>query len=91
MAFLPFEDDAAEPLLALLPDEERFESWHLVRPDGSIAGGRRGNLALLRELAPVPQVPGLARAVDAIYWRVARNRDRLGRLVPSSRGPRRFP
>jgi hypothetical protein len=88
---LPFEDEAAEPPLALLPDEERYESWHLVRPDGSIAGGRRGNLALLRELAPVPEVRGVARAVDALYWRVARNRDRLGKLVPSRPGPRRFP
>ncbi|MBA2383233.1 MAG: hypothetical protein H0V68_01010 [Actinobacteria bacterium] len=78
-------------MLALLPEEERFESWHLVRSDGSLAGGRRGNLALLRELAPVPAVPGLARAVDAVYWRLARNRDRLGKLVPGRPGPRRFP
>jgi len=78
-------------LLALLPEEERSESWHLGRPDGSIAGGRRGNIALLRELAPLPPVPALARAIDWAYWRVARNRDWLGKLVPSRPGPRRFP
>ncbi len=35
-AWLPFDDEAAQPLLARLPAATRFESVHVVRPDGSI-------------------------------------------------------
>jgi hypothetical protein len=36
LAFLPFDDPAAEPLLARLPEEARFASAHLIRADGSV-------------------------------------------------------
>jgi hypothetical protein len=51
-----------------LPEEIRFASAHLFRPDGSIWS------------------PG-----SAAYRLVARNRHRLGRLVPDCPGPRRYP
>lgn len=35
-AWLPFEDDAAAPMLALIPEAIRFESAHVARPDGSV-------------------------------------------------------
>jgi hypothetical protein len=34
--WLPFDDEAAQPLLARLPEPERRESAHLARTDGSI-------------------------------------------------------
>ena len=72
---LPLDDAAAGPLLAGLPEAERFDSWRLVRRDGSLVGygGVRGRLP------------------DALYRVLARNRERLGRLVPDGPAPRRYP
>jgi len=67
-AYLPFDDPDAEPLLAQVPEEKRFASAHLARPDGS-----------------------LWSPSSAPYRLVARNRHRLGRLVPNRPGPRRYP
>jgi hypothetical protein len=67
-AWLPFDDEKAQPLLARLPRATRYESAHVVRPDGSI-----------RSPSNEP------------YRLVARNRHRLGSLVPDGPGPRRYP
>lgn len=67
-AWLPFDDEAARPLLAPLPESRRFESVHVVRADGSIRSPS-----------------------SALYRLVARNRRRLGSLVPDGPGPRRYP
>jgi hypothetical protein len=67
-AWLPFDDEAAEPLLALLPEAGRRESAHVARPDGTVWS-----------------------PTSAPYRLVARNRHRLGPLVPDRRGPRRYP
>jgi hypothetical protein len=67
-AWLPFDDEAAQPLLARLPEATRSESAHIVRRDGSI-----------RSPSSAP------------YRLVARNRHRLGALVPDGQGPRRYP
>jgi hypothetical protein len=67
-AWLPFDDEAARPLLAPLPEAMRFESVHVVRTDGSIRSPS-----------------------SASYRLVARNRRRLGSLVPDGPGPRRYP
>ncbi len=34
--YLPFDDPDAEPLLMRLPEELRYASAHLFRPDGSL-------------------------------------------------------
>lgn len=75
LAILPLDDPAAVSLLATLPETERFDSWRIVRRDGSVFGygGIRGRLP------------------DALYHFVARNRSFLGRLVPDGPAPRRFP
>ena len=68
LAYLPFDDPAAQPLLARLPESVRCETIHLFRPDGSVWSPR-----------------------SAPYRLVARNRHRLGRVVPDVPGPRRYP
>lgn len=75
LAFLPLDDPAAETLLAPVPVEERFASWRLVRRDGSVRA--RGFVR--------------GRLPDAVYDLVARNRGKLGRLVPDGAGPYRYP
>jgi predicted DCC family thiol-disulfide oxidoreductase YuxK len=53
---------------------DRFASWRLVRRDGSLVG-----YAWVRGRLP-----------DGVYSIVARNRGRLGRLVPDGPAPRRY-
>jgi hypothetical protein len=65
----------ARDLLASLPEGERFESWRLVKSDGSILG-----YGIVRGRVP-----------DALYKLVAENRELLGRFVPDGPAPRRFP
>jgi predicted DCC family thiol-disulfide oxidoreductase YuxK len=96
LAVLPLRDLAAEGLLASLPPEERYASWRLVRPDGSLVGYGAGVPELLRATRlgrPVGRLLELVpRAVlDAAYRLVARHRGRLGRLLPDSPAPRRWP
>jgi predicted DCC family thiol-disulfide oxidoreductase YuxK len=89
-------DAAAAPLLAPLPPEERFATWHLALDEGSLVGRGSGFVALLRSMRLtrggarlIGAVPD--RVLDALYEVLARNRGRLGRLVPNGPGPRRFP
>jgi len=72
---LPLDDVAAAPLLASLPEAERFGSWRLARRDGSLVG-----YGIVRGRVP-----------DAAYRFVAGHRDVLGRFVPDGPAPRRFP
>jgi hypothetical protein len=51
-----------------IPEERRYESAHVARPDGSIWS-----------------------PTSTPYRLVARNRHRLGPLVPDGPGPRRYP
>lgn len=96
LALLPLQDPAAEPLLASLAAEQRLETWRLARADGSLTGYGAGVpelLAATRLGRPAGRLLGLipAGALDAGYRLVARNRRRLGRLVPDGPGPRRYP
>ena len=89
-------DEAARPLLAPLPEDERFASWHLLLADGSLTGHGRGGVDLLqsmhrshaagRLLASVPE-----SILDTLYGMLARHRSPLGRVVPDGRAPRRYP
>jgi XTP/dITP diphosphohydrolase len=89
LAVLPFSDPAADRRLSSLSPEERAASMHLVRPDGSVlsAGAAltellRGTPGLGRLARRAPRSPVLQRAIDRVYWAIAGNRSRLGRLVP---------
>lgn len=89
-------DEAAKPLLAPLPEDERFASWHLVLRDGSLTGHGKGGVELLRSMqlsrAAGRLLGGVPEGVlETLYGFVARHRQPLGRLVPNGRAPRRYP
>ena len=91
---LPLEDAAAEPLLAPLPETERYASWHLVRPDGRIVSRGAAGIKLLEALGCPRSSRAVAHAaapIERLYDFVARHRDRLGPFVPDGPAPRRFP
>ena len=96
LGLLPLQAVEAVRLLDGLPEDERLASWRLARPDGSLVGRGTGvpvlleSLRLTRPLGRLLQlVPG--RTLDAAYELAARNRGRLGRVVPRGAAPRRFP
>lgn len=96
LAVLPLRDPAAEALLAAVPEDERLETWRLARTDGSLAGYGVGVPELLSSTRlgrPAGRLLGLVpgRWLDAAYRLVARNRGRIGRLVPDGPAPRRSP
>jgi predicted DCC family thiol-disulfide oxidoreductase YuxK len=97
LALLGLEDDAAEPLLEDVTEEERRASLRLVLPGGPLLSAGAATLGVLEEL---PATRPLARSVallhaepvvEALYALVAENRDLLGRLVPDGAAPRRYP
>lgn len=89
-------DAAAKPLLAPVPEDERFATWHLVLADGSLVGHGTGGVELLRSMH-LSRGAGRLLAVfpngvlDTFYGFVARHRARFGRLVPDGRAPKRYP
>lgn len=95
LAFLPLEDEAAAALVEALPEHERMSSWRLARPDGTLAGRGAGAPALLRALGHERSARALEAMPDTMlehgYDLVARNRGRIGGLVPDGPAPRRYP
>jgi predicted DCC family thiol-disulfide oxidoreductase YuxK len=89
-------DPEARLLLEPLPVEERFATWHLASVEDRPVGYGKGAVELLAGMAltrPAARVLRLVpgAALDSVYRLVARERSRLGRLVPDRPGPRRFP
>jgi hypothetical protein len=81
-------------LLAPLPEDERFASWHLVQPNGRRSSRGAAGIDLLEALGH----PGMSRAasrvagpIERLYALVADNRDKLGGFAPDGPGPRRYP
>ena len=95
LAFLPLQAEEAGALLEPLPESERMASWRLVEPDGTIAGRGSGAPAVLRALGRDRSARLLEVVPEAMlehgYDLVARNRGRIGGLVPNGQAPRRFP
>jgi hypothetical protein len=98
LALLPLADEEAERLLASVPEEARGECWWYVLRDGTLVPGDSGGgvalLAGLRLTSPLGlmlRALGASALVDALDKLVARNRGRLGRLVPDGPAPRRYP
>jgi predicted DCC family thiol-disulfide oxidoreductase YuxK len=86
---LALQTGEADELLRGMPPERRRASWHLVTPDGIVRSGGAGAAPLLRELPGGGPMARVARTLpgptDAVYRLVARNRDRLGRLLGADR------
>ena len=80
----------ADDLLAGRVDERaKWESWHLVESDGSLYSGGEAVPLVLRYVKGGRAVGRLAgrfpRVTYAAYRFLARNRDRLGRVVRADR------
>jgi predicted DCC family thiol-disulfide oxidoreductase YuxK len=87
----------AQVMLAELPLERRYRTWHLVYPDGRIVSPPEGVIVLLDLLAPLAPVAwvvhrlrlqGLVMRVEKL---VSAYRGELGKVVPRKGPIRRFP
>jgi predicted DCC family thiol-disulfide oxidoreductase YuxK len=79
------QDPEAGELLDGMPEDERMASWHLMTPEGKVYSRGAAAAPLLRLLpggspfaAVLATFPG---PTERAYRWVARNRERLGRLV----------
>jgi predicted DCC family thiol-disulfide oxidoreductase YuxK len=97
LALLGLGDAAADPLLEDVHESERASSLRLVFPSGRLLSAGAAALGVLERLPgtrPLANATVRLRAepvAEATYAFVARNRDRLGRLVPDGCAPRRYP
>jgi hypothetical protein len=85
-------------MLDSIPEDERGECWWLVLRDRTpVPGDGGGGVEVFAELRLTRALGRVLRAVrasvllDAFDKLVARNRGRLGRLVPDGPAPRRYP
>jgi hypothetical protein len=88
-------DPAAEPFSALVPEHERFKSFHLVDP---LKGGLSRGAACIevgRNLFPKLlwfwNLPWLKTLADAFYWVVFRIKPLAGRFARDIDGPWELP
>lgn len=90
LEIVPLQAERADELLdGRVSEEAKWESWHLVEPDGSVYSGGAALPLVLRHVKGGRTIGRLTarfpRAADAVYRLVARNRDRLGRVVRADR------
>ncbi|MEO8456874.1 MAG: DUF393 domain-containing protein [Chloroflexota bacterium] len=98
IAMLPFDDPAAEALLASVPPDKRGESIHVVQTAGWVLSGGDALLELSR-LLPGGDVLAsvgwhndlIRRAFNVGYRFVADHRGQLSRVAPDGPGPMRRP
>jgi hypothetical protein len=71
-----------------MPEERRWESWHIVEPIGAVSSAGAGFEPLLRRLPGGHPLAWLTarfpHAADRAYGLLAGNRDRLGPLLPEA-------
>lgn len=97
IAFLPMHDDLAEPFVQLVPEAERFKSFHVIEPDGTAHSRGAAVIAMLFALrvtsllGRVLKLLHLSILMDLIYLGVAGSRTFLGRFVRDAPGPIRWP
>ena len=90
VSLLALQDDAAAPLLADVPAEERLASLRLAETRGTLLERGPAMVALARLLGlPVPRFAG--PLLTPLYDAVAAHRGRFARLVPDGPAPRLFP
>ena len=90
LEMVPLQDERADSLIdGRLDDEAKWESWHFVEADGSLYSGGDAVPRVLRHVKGGRALGRLAarfpRATAGAYRLVARNRDRLGRVVRADR------
>ena len=90
LEIVPLQAARADRLLDGRVDEAaKWASWHLVEPDGSLYSGGDAIPRALRHVKGGRTIGRLSarfpRSTAAAYRVVARNRDRLGRVVRADR------
>ena len=82
---MELQDGEADSLLREIDADAKMSSWHLVTPDGRVHSAGAAAPPLLRLLPGGKPLAALLAAfpegTERAYRTVARNRDRLGRLV----------
>jgi predicted DCC family thiol-disulfide oxidoreductase YuxK len=82
---MELQDGEADSLLGEIDADAKMGSWHLVTPDGRVHSAGAAAPPLLRLLPGGKPLAALLAAfpegTERAYRTVARNRDRLGRLV----------
>ena len=91
----PLDSPEADQVLGHLSDRRRFGSFHLAIDDRVVSGGDAVGplLELLPALRPVGALiqssPVAGRGAHTLYHALARNRGRIGRLLPPASDPSR--
>jgi predicted DCC family thiol-disulfide oxidoreductase YuxK len=98
IAMLPFDDPAAEELLASVAAEQLGASMHLVQPDGWVLSGGDALIELSRVLPCGEMLASAAWRSDFLrsafasgYRFVADHRGQFSRVTPDGPGPIRRP
>ncbi len=85
---VPIQSAEGQELLGDMAPERRISSWHLVGEDGVVRSGGAAVAPLARLLPGAKPVAILAdlfpRNTDRLYRLVARNREKLGRMLGES-------
>lgn len=89
-------DERAAPSMSLVPERDRFTSFHIVMPDGRAHSRGAAVIATLtmtsrtRYLGHILTVLRLTKLVDGLYLVVSTYRAFLGRFVKDAPGPERW-
>lgn len=90
-------DEKAAMFVALVPDRERFKSFHIIEPEGATYSRGVAVIATLsalrytRWIGRLAAILRLGLVMDVLYAIVARSRGFLGRFVRDAPGPVRWP
>ena len=96
-SFLPMFDDRAAPFVGLVPEADRFKSFHVIHPDGRTYSRGAGLVVTLSTLTYTRWIGRFAATLRLtpvlafFYALVARSRGFLGRFVRDAPGPVRWP
>lgn len=90
-------DERAAPFVALVPDRERFKSFHIIEPEGATYSRGPATIVTLvalrytRWIGRLATVLRMAPVFGFLYALVAQSRGFLGRFVRDAPGPVRWP
>lgn len=90
-------DERAEPYVALVPETERFQSFHVIEPGGHAHSYGDAVVAVARTLRFTSWLGWLLgilhmqKLIGFVYAFVSRGRGSMGKLVRDAPGPIRWP